>query len=80
MNNVVADLQASGALTPATANSWTVKLNAIIAEIDAGNISGAIADLELFIDKVQKTPLLSPEGRQLLIDAANRILQALRGL
>lgn len=80
MKNVVADLQASGALTPATANSWTVKLNAIIAEIDAGNIAGAIADLELFIDKVQKTPLLSPEGRQLLIDAANRILQALRGL
>jgi PKD repeat protein len=80
MKNIVADLQASGQLTPATANSWTVKLNAIIAEIDAGDISGAIADLESFIAKVQKTPHLSAEGQQALIDAANAILGVLRSL
>ena len=80
MKDIVADLQASGELTPATANSWATQLNKIIGMVDNGDIAGAISGLLSFIDKVEKTPHLSLEGKQALIGTANAILDALRGL
>ena len=80
MKDVISGLQASGDLTPATANSWATQLNKIIGMVNNGDISGAINALLSFIDKVQKTPHMSAEGQQALIDAANRILVELRGL
>ncbi len=80
VKQIVADLQASGDLTPATANSWSTQLNKIIGMVNNGDISGAISALLSFIDKVQKTPHMTPEGQQALVDAANRILDALRAL
>jgi len=80
VKQIVADLQASGELTPATANSWATQLNKIIGMVNNGDIAGAISALLSFIDKVQKTPHMTPEGQQALIDAANTILDALRSL
>jgi PKD repeat protein len=80
VKQIVADLQASGELTPATANSWAIQLNKIIGMVNNGDIAGAISALLSFIDKVQKTPHMTPEGQQALIDAANTILDALRSL
>ena len=80
MKGIIADLQASGGLTPGTANSWATQLNKIIGMVDAGDIAGAISSLLSFVDKVEKTPHMSAEGQQALIDAADAILDALRGL
>ena len=51
-----------------------------IGMVDAGDIAGAISSLLSFVDKVEKTPHMSAEGQQALIDAADAILDALRGL
>jgi len=80
MKDIIAALQASGGLTPGTANSWATQLNKIIGMVDAGDIAGAISSLLSFVDKVEKTPHMSAEGQQALIDAADAILDALRGL
>jgi PKD repeat protein len=80
VDNMVADMQSSGVLNPPSANSLSASLDAAIAKLDRGDVSGALNDLQVFVSKVQglvKTGRLTQEEAQPLLDAANAIIAQL---
>jgi PKD repeat protein len=83
MEQTVQDLQASGILTPPTANSWQVALNKVMTSINQGDYAGAISGLQSFISKVQglvDKGKMSAADAQLLLNPANELLQRLQRL
>jgi probable HAF family extracellular repeat protein len=76
----VRNLVSTGTLSSGNGNALIVKLEAVLTEIAAGNVGGAISRLQSFISQVAafvQTGKLSAAQGQVLIGAANGIIAAL---
>ena len=77
----VSELVAAGVLSAGNANSLGAKLRAAVVQLNAGNIAAAANQLRAFIDQVNAlvtSGRLPPEQGQALVNAANRIIRAIR--
>jgi hypothetical protein len=83
MDQGVNDLQASGRLSPPSANFLSASLDAAVAKLDAGDLDGAIHSLEVFINKVEgllKTGRLTARDAAPLLEEARRLIRVIRVL
>ena len=77
----VSELVAAGVLSAGNANALGAKLRAAVVQLDAGNMTAAANQLRAFIDQVNalvSSGRLLPEQGQALVNAANRIIRAIR--
>ncbi len=86
LQNIIAAVEnfvATGVLNQSQANALIAKLEAAIRQIDIVNNNTAINQLQAFINQVNafiNSGLLTPAQGQLLIDAANAVIDQLNGL
>ncbi len=77
----VDDLITHAALNKGQGNALTTKLDGALAKLDRGNTKAAANQLRAFVNQVQafrKSKKLTTSQAQLLIDAANRVIEELR--
>lgn len=82
LQNTVKALVSAGTINSALGQRLLAQLNAALLALDAGHVTEAIRHLDGFIREVRITVILgglTPAEGQILIDAANSIITAIRG-